>query len=84
MRIASGTTTGRKIATAELPLTLVLGSMLPVIEIVAAASSSPSSSAPASPMNSRAGWKLCGRKPTQQPTSAAVMKVAEEKTFGGS
>ena len=71
-------------ATTSLPLTLVPGSTLPVIEIVAAASSSPSSSAPESPMNSRAGWKLCGRKPTQQPTSAAVMNVAEENTLGGS
>ena len=84
MRIGQRDDEGRKIATAVLPLRLVLGSMLPVIEIVAAASSSPSSSAPASPMKSRAGLKLCGRKPTQTPTSAAVMKVAAEKTLGGS
>ena len=32
------------------------GVTLPVVEIVAAASSRPSSSAPESPMNSRAGW----------------------------
>ncbi len=34
-------------------------------------------------MKSRAGWKLCGRKPAQHPTSAAEMKVAVEKTLAG-
>ena len=35
-------------------------------------------------MNSRAGKKLCGRKPMQQPISAAEMNVAELNTLGGS
>ena len=64
------------------PLT-ALGSALPVIEMVAADSSRPSSSAPESPMNSRAGLKLCGRKPRQQPRVAAMTKVAVEKTLAG-
>ena len=34
-------------------------------------------------MNRRAGWKLWGRNPRQQPRTAALMKVALEKTFGG-
>ena len=58
--------------------------MLPTMETVAAASNRPSSSAPASPMKSRAGLKLCGRKPRHTPRVAAVMNVAVEMTFGGS
>ena len=34
-------------------------------------------------MKSRAGWKLCGRKPAQQPTSAAEMNVDVENTLAG-
>ncbi len=63
--IASGTTSGASVATTSLVLTSA-GVTLPVVEIVAAASSSPRSRAPESPMNSRAGKKLCGRKPMQQ------------------
>ena len=39
-------------------------------------STSPSSIDPLSPMNSRAGWKLCGRKPAQAPASAADRNAA--------
>ena len=34
-------------------------------------------------MNSRAGWKLWGRNPAQQPTIAAQIRVATEKTLAG-
>ena len=40
-------------------------SVRPPMTIVAAAINSPRNSAPPSPMNNRAGWKLCGRKPTK-------------------
>ena len=33
-------------------------------------------------MKIRAGLKLCGRKPAQQPISAAVISEAALKTFG--
>ena len=49
-------------------------------EIVAAASSSPTSIEPESPMKIRAGLKLCGRKPTQAPTSTAVISVGASAT----
>ena len=52
--IAIGTTSGNRVAARGLALTCD-GVTPPVVEIIAAASSSPSSSAPESPMNSRAG-----------------------------
>ena len=51
----------------------------PVTEMAEVAMSSPTSSAPASPMNSRAGCQLSGRKPTQAPTSTAVSRDARLK-----
>ncbi len=80
--IAIGTSSGRIVAATGLSLTW-LGLTAPVVLIVAAARSSPSRSAPLSPMKSRAGKKLCGRNPRQHPSIAAEMKVAELKTFGG-
>ena len=38
-----------------------------------AASTSPSSIAPVSPMKILAGWKLCGRNPAHMPMSSAVI-----------
>ena len=43
----------------------------PMAEIVAAASSMPSSMLPVSPMMIRAGWKFQGRNPTQAPATTA-------------
>ena len=43
------------------------GSTLPVSEIVAAANNRPSSIDPESPMKIRAGLKLWGRNPAQNP-----------------
>ncbi len=45
--------------------------------VVAAASSSPMSIEPESPMKIRAGLKLCGRKPRQAPASTAAMRAGE-------
>ena len=44
--------------------------------IVVVASSRPMSIDPESPMKTRAGLKLCGRKPTQTPISAAATTPA--------
>ena len=44
--------------------------------MVVVASSSPMSIDPESPMKTRAGLKLCGRKPTQMPISAAATTPA--------
>ena len=45
-------------------------------EIAEQASTNPISIAPASPMNIRAGLKLCGRIPTHTPASAAQSMAA--------
>ena len=47
----------------------LVGSARPPTTLVDTAISSPSSSAPPSPMKIRAGLKLCGRKPTHSPTA---------------
>ena len=51
-------------------------SIWPVSEIVLQASSRPSSIEPESPMNMRARWKLCGRKPAQMPAIVALTSEA--------
>ena len=44
-----------------------------VVSVIALAeSTSPISIDPLSPMKTRAGWKLCARKPAHAPASAAV------------
>ena len=48
----------------------------PVRVSALAESTSPISIEPLSPMNSRAGWKLCGRKPAQAPASAGAEQGA--------
>lgn len=83
-RIDAGTISGKTVAATGFALTSA-PLTVPVTEIIAAARSRPSRSAPESPMKIRASWKLCGRKPKQQPTRAAEIKdtPAEVKTFGG-
>ena len=77
---STGSAMGSRMATVEVLPCAADGSKLPVNEISAADNSRPSNNDPASPMKSFAGWKLCGRNPTQQPTIAAEMKVARVKT----
>ncbi len=54
-------------------------SMRPVIEIVEVAIMRPTSIDPASPMKSRAGCQLSGRKPRQAPTRTTVVRLARLK-----
>ena len=51
----------------------------PVTEMADAAMSSPTSSAPASPMNSFAGWKFSGSSPMHAPIRMAVVSDARLK-----
>ena len=55
------------------------GSTWPVTAMVPAASSSPSSIEPESPMKILALVRLCGRKPTQAPIITAVSSAASEE-----
>src|SRR5690625_7787726 len=55
----------------------------PVTVTVDAASVSPKNMAPESPMKMRAGWKLWGKKPRQQPTRAATTSEAREEKSPG-
>ena len=55
------------------------GSSCPVIAIAEHAMSSPSMSAPESPMNSFAGLQFSGRKPMHAPMSTAAMNEARLK-----
>lgn len=55
---------------------MVSGSTCPVIEIAEAASTSPISIDPESPMKIRAGCMLCGRKPRHMPIRIAANSVA--------
>jgi len=76
-RMASGSTSGRIAGTRPAgPSCSAEVSIWPVRLIVEVASSSPSSIAPESPMNIRAGKKLCGRKPMQAPAIATVIRLA--------
>ena len=47
----------------------------PVSVIALAESTSPISIEPLSPMNRRAGWKLCGRNPVHAPASIAQSRA---------
>ena len=76
-RTASGRRIGMKAGRAREPSKLP-GSICPVTMMVEAAETSPSCIAPESPMKMVAGLKLCGRKPTHTPMSAATMVAARE------
>src|SRR4051794_5691092 len=73
-RIATGISSGSNAGRKSAALT-ALGSTRPVRLTVAAASINPSSIDPESPMKTRAGLKLCGKKPMQAPVKAAVSSV---------
>ena len=72
---ASGTSSGSASGSRLAAESKDCGSTPPVAVTAAAESSSPSSIEPESPMKMRAGLKLCGRKPRQEPTSTAVMSA---------
>ncbi|CPU65504.1 Uncharacterised protein [Mycobacteroides abscessus] len=72
---ASGRRSGMNAGICCAPESVVV-STRPVTTIAAAENTRPRTIEPESPMKIRAGWKLCGRNPTQMPTRAAMTRVA--------
>jgi hypothetical protein len=71
-RTATGTSSGRVSGSRDAAESNDCGSTRPVAVTAAAASMRPTSMEPESPMKMRAGLKLCGRKPRQDPARTAV------------
>ena len=77
---AASTTTGANRASRSVPAPEPVSPSMkirPDSLVVAAASISPISIEPESPMKIRAGLKLCGRKPRQAPASTAASSAGE-------
>ena len=81
IRIETGSSTGSRVGSRlacepPAPWVISLPENCPDSVTALAESTSPISIEPLSPMNSRAGWKLCGRNPAQAPAKAARQQCA--------
>ena len=72
-KIVKGSKSGKS-ADRDAESEIAFTSIWPVSVIAEAARSSPRNIAPESPINIRAGWKLCGKKPIHIPITTAVIK----------